>query len=81
MCYVFCGGKIISKKVTFIYEHGEQLLVIKDVPAKVCTVCGEKTYSPENTDEIMNFAKQRFEPVTRIEIPIFDYTHKVAATL
>jgi YgiT-type zinc finger domain-containing protein len=60
---VFCGGKVIAKNVTFIYEQGEQLLVIRDVPAEVCTMCGERTFSPEITDEIIKFAKQRFEPV------------------
>jgi YgiT-type zinc finger domain-containing protein len=76
---VFCGGKIISKNVTFIHEQGEQLLLIRDVPAEVCTNCGEKTYSPEITDEIIKFAKQRFKPVKLLQVPVFDYGHKIAA--
>jgi YgiT-type zinc finger domain-containing protein len=78
---VFCGGKVISKNVTFIYEHGEQLLVIRDVPAEVCTRCGERTYTPEITDEIMKFARRRFKPVKLVEVPVFDYGCKVAAAV
>jgi HTH-type transcriptional regulator/antitoxin MqsA len=78
---VFCGGKVISKHVTFIYEHDEQLLVIKNVPAEVCTACGERTYAPEITDEILKFAQQRFKPVELIEVPVFNYGHKVAVAV
>jgi hypothetical protein len=55
--------------------------VIRDVPAKVCTACGERTYSPDITDEILKFAKQRFEPVKLIQVPVFDYGHKVAVAV
>ncbi len=81
MSCVFCGGNVVAKKATFIYEHGEQLLVIRGVPAEVCTTCGERTYSPEITDEIMKFAKQRFQPIKLIEVPVFDYGHKVATAV
>ncbi len=79
MSCVFCGGKIISKKVTFIYEDGDQFFVIRNVPAEVCTQCGERTYSPEITDEIMNFAKQRFQPKNLINVPVFDYGQRATA--
>ena len=65
--------KSCPKHVTFIYEQDEQLLVIKNVPAEVCTKCGKRTYSPETTDEIMRFAKEHFKPVKRINVPVFDY--------
>jgi YgiT-type zinc finger domain-containing protein len=79
MSCVFCGGKLISKKVTFIYEDDDQFFVIRNVPAEVCTQCGEKTYSPEITDEIMKFAKQRFQPKKLIKVPVFDYGQRVTA--
>lgn len=78
---VFCGGKVVSKKVTFVYEHEEQLFVIRDVPAEVCTTCGERTYAPEIADEIMKFAKQRFQPIKRVEVPVFSYGYKVATAV
>ena len=81
MSCVFCGGKVVSKNVTFIYEQDGQFLLIRNVPAEVCTTCGEKTYSPEITDEIMKFAKRRFKPVKLVKVPVFDYGHKVAAAV
>jgi YgiT-type zinc finger domain-containing protein len=78
---VICGGNVVSKTVTFVYEHDERLLVIKNVPANVCTQCGEKTYTPETTDQIMRFAHQHFKPVKRVEVPVFDYGHKVTVAV
>lgn len=79
MSCVFCGGKIVKQKVTFIYEQNEQVLLIQNVPAEVCTVCGEKTFSPDTTAEIMRFAQQQFEPVKLLEVPVFDYGRQVTA--
>jgi YgiT-type zinc finger domain-containing protein len=79
MSCAFCGGRVVSKKVTFVYENGDDFFVIRDVPAEVCVACGERTYAPEITDEIMRFAKRRFKPVKLLKVPVFDYGHKVAA--
>jgi YgiT-type zinc finger domain-containing protein len=77
MSCALCRGQVVSKSVTFVYENRDNFFVIRDIPAKVCAGCGERTYAPEITDEIMRFAKRRFEPVQEIEVPVFDYGHMV----
>lgn len=79
MSCVFCGGSTVSQEVTFIYEQDEQVLLIQNVPAEVCTVCGEKSFSPETTAEIMRFAKQQFQPIKLLEVPVFDYGSQITA--
>jgi len=74
---VFCGGRVEKKRVTFSYEEDSKYLLVKNVPAEVCTKCGEKTYSPEVTDELLRFAKEKFKPVKTIKVPVFDYTSRV----
>jgi HTH-type transcriptional regulator / antitoxin MqsA len=78
MSCVFCGGAVESESVTFSYEHDENVILVKNVPAEVCIRCGEKTYSPEITDELLKFAMNRFKPFKIIEVPLFDYRNKVA---
>ncbi len=78
MSCVFCGGKVESKNATFIYEHGDHFLLIRNVPAEVCEKCGEKTYSPEITDEVLKFARRKFKPIKLVEVPVFDYGQKIA---
>ena len=77
MSCVFCGGKVESRKVVFSYENEEQFILVKNVPAEVCTRCGEKTYSPQITDEILKFAKHQFKPVKTIKIPVFDFRERI----
>jgi HTH-type transcriptional regulator / antitoxin MqsA len=77
---VFCGGQVESKAVTFSYQQDEHVILVKNVPAEVCSRCGEKTYSPEITDELLKFAMNRFKPLKMIEVPLFDFCNKAAAT-
>ena len=69
----FCDGKIEKKKVTFVYEEDEKYLFVENVPALVCMKCGEKFYSPEVTDKLLKFAKNRFKPIRNIKVPVFDF--------
>lgn len=78
---VFCGGQVESKAVNFSYQQDEHVILVKNVPAEVCTRCGEKTYSPEITDELLKFATNRFRPLKMIEVPLFDFCDKVAANV
>ncbi len=69
---VFCEGKVENRTVNFLYEN-DKYLVVENVPAEVCTKCGEKTYSPEVTDELLKFSKEKFKPVKTIKVPVFDF--------
>jgi len=70
---VFCGGDTKKTTVTFSYEEDERYFLVEHVPAEVCERCGEKTYSPEVTDELLKFAKDKFKPVKKLEVPVFDF--------
>jgi HTH-type transcriptional regulator / antitoxin MqsA len=75
---IFCNGEIEYKKVTFIYENDDEYIFVKNVPAEVCTKCGEKTYSPEITDKLLRFADNKISPIEKIEVPLFDYSAQFA---
>ena len=74
---VFCGGKLKKENVTFTYEDEDKYLFVEDVPAEVCTSCGEKTYSPSVTDDLLKFARNEFQPTRTIEVPIFNFAERV----
>lgn len=73
---VFCGGSVESRMVTFSYEEGDKYLLVENVPAEVCTKCGEKTYSPEVTDQLLRFAKDDVKPAKIINVPVFDFAER-----
>ena len=70
---VFCGGETKKMLVTFSYEDKNRYFLVEHVPAEVCDHCGEKTYSPDVTDELLKFAKDKFKPVKKREVPVFDF--------
>ncbi len=74
---VFCGGKTENKQVAFTYEEDDGYLIVENVPAEVCTKCGEKTYSPEVTDELLKFARHDFHPIKTVKVPVFDFAERV----
>ncbi len=71
---VFCGGALEDKKVTFCYAESNKYLFVEDVPAEVCKLCGEKTYSPDVTDKLLKFAKERNKPEKTIEVPVYEFS-------
>ena len=76
---MFAEGKVEHRKVTFVYDYDKDYFLIENVPAEVCTQCGEKTYAPEVTDDLIRFAKKRSKPERTVKIPVFDYASQVAA--
>ncbi len=73
---VFCGGKVESHNVTFIYNGNGDYLLVENVPAEVCSQCGERTYSPEVTDDLLRLAKRKIQPAKTVEVPVIDYAHQ-----
>jgi len=47
-----CNGKKEQGKVTFTVDLGTNLIVIRDTPATVCSLCGEEWISDEVAENI-----------------------------
>lgn len=73
---VFCGGKVSEEKVTFVYDEDDKYFFVEHVPAEVCTKCGERTYSPAVTEDILRFSKHKIKPVKTVKVPVFDFAEK-----
>ncbi len=71
------GGKVESRKETFVYDYDGDYFFIENVPAEVCVQSGEKTYSPEVTDELIRLAKRKLQPAKTVQVPVFDYAVQV----
>jgi YgiT-type zinc finger domain-containing protein len=49
-CY--CAGMMREDRHDFMPRVGNEIIVIKDVPALICDTCGEVEYTPEVSQEI-----------------------------
>ena len=74
---IMCKGNIIETKHTYIQEFDNCIISIKNVPALVCSQCGEVCYSDEiseKSEEIVG----RLQAMVK-DVAIFEYDKVVKA--
>jgi len=54
-----CGGELKSATTTLEIWRGEELLVIRDVPADVCQQCSEAYISADVSEQLDHFLEER----------------------
>ena len=55
----------------FLVE-GKRILV-EQIPARVCTVCGERTFSRDTTEKVRRIAHGEAAPVGVVELEIYAF--------
>ncbi|MEN6644099.1 MAG: type II toxin-antitoxin system MqsA family antitoxin [Armatimonadia bacterium] len=67
-----CGGTMQPERVLFAVELGTGVLVVRNVPALVCSRCGEQWFSDETTqklEQLADDARRRGAEVEVITLP------------
>jgi len=64
---------MIETEVTYTLEHEGRFYLIRKVPARVCRETGEQYFSPETVEHIQSLIRDRKEPASTIETPVYDY--------
>ncbi len=67
-CVIYRHGTPQPGTVTVTLEWGATVIVIKDVPAEVCSQCGEYSLDEKTTSHIMNMAEQAVQRHAGAEI-------------
>ena len=73
-CFM-CKGNLEEKKVNYVVDL-EDTIIIKGVPARVCTQCGEQYFDDETAENIEKIVNQLKQLAT--EVTIVNYEGKVA---
>lgn len=64
-----CKNRTTEKGyVTVTLEKGETIVLIKNVPAEVCTNCGHYYLSAETTQLVLDKGKEAYEKGTELEV-------------
>ena len=71
-----CNGEVISKNVNYMVDLENTIIIIKGVPAKVCTNCGEQYFSDEISENIEKIVKQL--KALSAEVTVINYKDSVA---
>ena len=64
---------MVNTKVTYTLEHGGQIFIVENVPARVCEETGEQYFAPETVEHIQAILKGRKKPDRVIETPVHEY--------
>lgn len=71
-CY-FCKGKVERKAIRHVHQWGEKVLIFKNVPAEVCTQCGETYFGPEALEKMGRVVAGLPEPEEVTQVPVYSF--------
>lgn len=68
----FCKGSLVEKTVDVDFRWGEELTVIEDVPAIVCSQCGEKYFEASVYSDMEKIATSNLAS-DQLEVQVINY--------
>ena len=68
ICFVCKHGETKDSMTTVTLERGETMLVIKDVPARVCANCGEAYFEADVTDALLEMLNTAVAGGVQVEV-------------
>lgn len=72
-----CGAPLVQEQVTYTIELDGKWIMIEHVPARVCTQCGEKLFSPDTVDKLQQIARDQKGPYRILATPVFDFANTI----
>jgi len=66
-----CPGQYEQSTVLHTAQRGDRIVVIENVPAEVCTVCGDVLFQAATVTRLLEIL-ERGEPVART-VPVVDF--------
>lgn len=66
-----CGGELRATTITHEERRGNNLYLFQNVPAQVCTACGEVWIEEATLQEIDRLIREG-EPIRKVETPVYD---------
>ena len=76
LCAV-CGGKLEATTITHEVKRDSNRYVFQNVPANVCTACGE-IWIDEEVLQVIDRLIESGVPVRKVETPVYDFPRAVA---
>jgi YgiT-type zinc finger domain-containing protein len=72
LCAV-CGGELRATTITHEERRGEHLYLFENVPAQVCTKCGE-IWIDEKTLQVIDRLIEQGRPTCHVPTPLYDFS-------
>ncbi len=64
---------MVKRKVRYTLEVEGELIIIENVPARVCLETGEQFFSPETVEYLQRMVWEQRKPTRVVEVPVFEF--------
>ncbi|MCZ7672900.1 MAG: type II toxin-antitoxin system MqsA family antitoxin [Chloroflexi bacterium] len=69
-----CGAKEAREElVTEVFEVDGRRVLVENIPALVCSHCGELVFSQETTEKVRRIVHGEAEPIGVVQLDVFAY--------
>jgi HTH-type transcriptional regulator/antitoxin MqsA len=72
-CYICSSTHVTEKLVNEIFEVNGQYVLVENIPAKVCSQCGEVTFSGETSEKVRLIVHGNQKPSKSLQVDVFAY--------
>jgi YgiT-type zinc finger domain-containing protein len=72
-CCVCGSSEAHDELVDEVFQIDGQLVLVEQIPARVCSRCGEATFSRETTEKIRRMVHGEAEPVKAVQMDVFAF--------
>ena len=79
-CHVCNSEDSHEELVTEIFQIDGKFYLVEDIPATVCSHCGEESFSRETTEQIRLMLHGEVQPIKSISVDVFTYRPKLKAS-
>jgi len=67
-----CGGELEEKTITHPQEYKGRIIILENVPAKVCRQCGEVLLGPDVLERVQSVVWAEATPRRTTRVPVYD---------
>jgi YgiT-type zinc finger domain-containing protein len=63
----------VEKKVSYTLEMEGRVILIENVPARVCVETGEPFFSPQTVERLQEMIWEKRQPDRVVETPVYEF--------
>ena len=67
----FCKGRIALRRIEHVHRWQGNIYILRNVPAEVCTQCGEVFFAPKELSTMDDVVMRGREPEEHLSIPVY----------
>ena len=79
-CHVCSSMESHIEYVNEVFEIGSKFYLVENIPATVCSRCGEEVFSSETSEAIRVMLHSKAKPIKSVVLDVFSYQQEVKAS-